>query len=449
MRSFSPPEWLVGWLLPVLAVVAEGALLGVIYVAIETTVDSRVPLLGTFEFAVAAGLAAVTVRRGWIDPDASVMPFLGLLLGLGVIGWAWDASVRELVLAGDLAGAITRHPGGWLMVVAGMRGIGRGLEIDDRALTRLVLVGVPALAIPWTFGQVASGELRPVFTEHAFIASLTFVTTGFIAAGLARLQEIGRETGVDWRTNRSWLGTVFGVLVVVLALGYPAALLLGLPGDAVARGVLEPILSVFGYALAIIAGTALFVAALLASMLRQAGLSFQPGEPPAPAAVLEQIPAYTIEQLRGPIIGVVALWLAVLVVGLVLVRVWLRRRARSRSHGTTEERSFQIPRGSQRVRRGRPSPVLRATLRGPRPTDAVTAYLAALQDLAATAPGRGRAEHETPRAHARRVMAGSELDALQADYALARYGERRLTDAENRRAVGRWRRLRGRLRTQA
>jgi hypothetical protein len=44
------------------------------------------------------------------------------------------------------------------------------------------------------------------------------------------------------------------------------------------------------------------------------------------------------------------------------------------------------------------------------------------------------------------VQAGSELDALQADYALDRYGNRRLTDAEHRRAIGRWQRLRSRLR---
>lgn len=446
MRSFSPPDWLIGWLLPVLAVLAEGALLAVVYVAIQTTVDGRVPLLGTFEFAVAAGVAALAVRRGWFDPDEEVAPFLGLLAVLGVVGWAWDASVRELVLAGNLTDAITRHPGGWLTVVAGMRGVGRGLEIDDRALTRLVLVGVPTLAIPWTLGQIASGDLRPVFTEHAFVASLTFVTAGFIAAGLARLQEIGRETGVDWRRNRSWLGTVFGVLVVVLALGYPAALLLGLPGDAVARGILEPVLSVFGYALAIIAGTALFVAALLASMLRQAGLNFQPGEPSAPPFRLEEIPAYTIEQLRGPIVGVVALWIVLLVVGTVLLRVWLRRRAHGGSRGAAEERSFQIPRGSQRGRRHRPSPAPRTVGRLPRPVDAVTAYLAALGELAAHDPATAREEHETPRAHARRVRAGPELDALQADYALARYGRRSLTNAEDRRAIGRWRRLRDRLR---
>ena len=127
------------------------------------------------------------------------------------------------------------------MLVAAMRGVGRGAEIDDRALTRLVLIGVPSLAIPWILGQFGAGELRPVFVEDAFVASLTFVSAGFMAAGLARLQEIGRETGVDWRTNRSWLGTVLGVLAIVLAIGIPAALLLGLPVGTVARALIGPI----------------------------------------------------------------------------------------------------------------------------------------------------------------------------------------------------------------
>ena len=237
----------LGWLLPIFAIVAEGALIAVVYVAVEVAIDHRPPLLGTFEFAVAAGVAAAAVRRGWIDPDVDAGRFLLLLGLLGMVGWMWDAEVRQLVLGGDPLAAVPLHPGGWLMLVAGMRGVGRALEIDDRAVTRLVLIGVPALAIPWALGQLGAGPLRDVFTEEAFVASITFVTAGFIAAGLARLREIGRETGVDWRQNRSWLGTVFGVIVVVLAIGIPASMLLGLPGDAVARGILGPIVTAIGY----------------------------------------------------------------------------------------------------------------------------------------------------------------------------------------------------------
>ena len=444
MRWSWPADRLIGWTLPVLAILAEGALLAVIYVAIETTVDHRVPLLGVFELAAAAGITALAVHRHWIDPDEDPLPFLGWLAVIGLVGWAWDDTVRSLLLAGDPIAALPLHPGGWLAVVAAMRGVGRGVEIDDRALTRLVLLGIPALAIPWIVGQVAAGDLRDIFIEEAFVASLTFVAAGFIAAGLARLQEIGRETGIDWRHNRSWLGTVFGVLVVVLALGIPASILLGLPGDAVARGILGPMLSVLGYVLIAAAAMTALVAAVLAAMLKSIGISLPPPMTPDEIARLGETPTLTLEQMRGPLTGVIALWIVIIVVLVALTRVWLHRRSGTPARRGNEERSFRVPQHTFRLRMPRtPRPVLQ---RMRQPHDAVTAYLASLDDLAATGSGRARAQHETPRAHARRVDAGPELGALQADYALVRYGARALTDAEHRRALGRWRRLRARLR---
>jgi hypothetical protein len=122
----------------------------------------------------------------------------------------------------------------------------------------------------------------------------------------------------------------------------------------------------------------------------------------------------------------------------------MRRRRGGVVRVGDEERSFRLPGRSWRQRRPqrpRPSGILPI-----RATDAVTAYLASLEELAAHDAADGRAEHETPRAHATRVAGGSELGALQADYALARYGGRSLSDAEHRRAIGRWQRLRDRLR---
>ena len=444
MRWSSPADRVVGWLLPILAIVAEGALLAVVYVAVETAIDHRAPLLGTFELALATGGAALAVRRGWVDPDEDPMPFFVLLAALGLTGWMWDASVRELVFAGDPLAALSLHPGGWLMVVAGMRGIGRGIEIDDRALTRLVLVGVPSLAVPWIIGQLGAGDLRDTFTEEAFVASLTFVTAGFIAAGLARLREIGRETGIDWRHNRSWLGTVFGVLVLVLALGIPASILLGLPGDAVARGILGPIVTLFGYLVAAGFTLAALIAALLARALRQLGIVLP--QPITDGDPFGELRPYTLEEVGPLMTGVVAVWIVIAVVLIVLARVWLHRRVARPAGRGSEERSFRIPQRSFRLRVPRPAPP--PPFVPLEPTDAVTAYLASLDDLAAHDPGSAHGEHETPRAHARRVQAGTELDALQADYALDRYGNRPLTDAEHRRAIGRWQRLRSRLRAR-
>ncbi len=445
MRSFSPPERILGWLLPVLAILAEGALLAVAYIAVEVVVDNRLPLLSAFEFAVAAGLTAVAARRRWIDPDESPTGFLLLLAVLGLTGWLWSSEARDLLLAGDPVTAIARHPGGWLMLVAGMRGVGRAFEVDDRALTRLVLGGVPALAIPWAFGQlVAPPDLRAPFTDAAFVASLTFVTSGFIAAGLARLGEIGRETGIDWRHDRSWMGTVFGVLLVVLALGIPASMLLGLPGSAVARGILDPLLTLLGYILIGFATVAAVVATVLASVLRSIGIQLPPPMTPEEIARLGDVPEYTFDQLRGGLTGLMVLWVALIVVLFVLLRIWLRRRKRRVTRTADEERTIQLPRRRRPSAAHAAAPIRRDPRRA---TDAVSAYLAALDDLERWLPAAARAESETPRAHAHRAAIGPELGALQAGYALARYGGRPLSPAEHRRALGRWERLRRRLRT--
>jgi hypothetical protein len=444
MPSSWPPERVIGWILPVLAIVAEGAWLTVVYVAVETTVDARLPLLGTLELAAAAGLAAVAVRRRLLRPDDAPLTFFAVLVAIGAVGWLWDDRVRSLVADGNLAAAIGYHPGGWLMLVAAMRGVGRGMEIDDRALTRLVIIGVPGLAIPWAFGQLAAGDLRPIFVEHAFVASLTFISAGFMAAGLARLQEIGRETGVDWRTNRSWLGTVLGVLAIVLAIGVPAAWLLGLPVDTVARGLVGPVFSLVGYALLAIAFVAAILSAALYEALSRLGIVLPAPLSPQELDRLPEIREYTLEQLQGPIVTVAILWAAVVLLIVIVVRTWVRRRARGRPRGGAEERSFSIPPGSLRLglpRIGRP----RRARRQRSPSDAVRAYLAALDELEAHDPARAHRAPESPRAHAARAGL-PEVTVLQADYALARYGGRELTSSEHRRAVGRWRRLRDRLR---
>ena len=447
MRSSWQADRLVGSLLPILAIVAEGAWLTVVYAAVETTIDGRSPILGTFELAAAAGLAAIAVRRGILRPDDNPLTFFVAVIGFGAVGWLWDDQVRSLVVAGDLAGAIGLHPGGWLLLVAAMRGVGRGVEIDDRALTRLVLLGVSLLAVPWVLGQVGAGDLRPVFVEHAFVASLTFISAGFMAAGLARLQEIGRETGVDWRTNRSWLGTVLGVLAIVLAVGVPAAYLLGLPVEAVTRGLVGPFFSLLGYILLAVAFVAAILSAALYEALSRIGIALPGALSPRELARLPEMREYTIDQLQGPITTVVILWAAVILLAVIVVRTWVRRRARGRSRGGNEERTFSIPQGAFRLEMPRIGGLPRRSRRGS-PTDAVGAYLATLDDLAARDPARGRREAESPHAHAARVeLAG--LGALQADYALARYGDRRLTDAEHRRALARWRRIRDRLRRGA
>lgn len=449
MRWSLPADRALGALLPVLALLAEGAWIAVVYVAVQTTVDGQAPLLGTFEFAVVAGAAALAVRRGWIDPDERPLTFAGALVVAGALGWLWDAAPRELLAGGHLTDAVGLHPGGWLAIVAFMRGSGRGLEIDDRAVTRLVLVGLPALAVPWSLGQFAPDAMRAVLVREAFVASLTFVATGFMAAGLARLQAIGRETGVDWRRHRSWLVLVLGVLLLVLALGIPAAVLLGVPVETVARGVVGPLLALVGYLLLAVALIATGVLTVVAAILSAVGFMLPAPLTPAELSRLPVVREYTFEELRGPLLSVGIFWAVLLLLAVVLLRTWLRRHALQRARRPDEERSFAVPPLSLRLEMPRPS--MRPRHRGT-PRDAVAAYLAALDDLARH--GRGllaRRDHETPRAHAARVIsaepaAGPQLAGLQADYALARYAGRSITPGEHRRALRRWRRLRAWLR---
>ena len=87
----------------------------------------------------------------------------------------------------------------------------------------------------------------------------------------------------------------------------------------------------------------------------------------------------------------------------------------------------------------------------PRPADAVAAYRLLLEDLAPH-PAVRRDEGETPAEHAGRLRGagsgGLSLDLLAADYGLVRFGEVRLSEAEERRAIDRASSLRRRLLAQ-
>ena len=437
-----PSSWRADGLLTLLALVAEGAWLAVVYAAVQVVIGGQAPLLGTFELTIAAAVAALLARRGVLDPDGRPLTFFAATVAAGVVGWLVSPDPRELLAGGNLAGAIGLHPGGWLVAVAFLRGIGRGLEVDDRAVTRLVLWGTPGLALPWIAGQLAPQPLRGVFVEQAFVASLTFVSAGFMAAGLARLQVIGQETGVDWRENRSWLGLLVGVLAMVLAIGVPAAYLLGLPIDTVARGLLGPLGTLLGYMVLVVLIPLAWVAGLLTQALLSLGLRL-----PAPAGAQStgqpfRLPeTYDFEQVRGGLLTVGIFWVLVLLLAVIVGRTWLRRRSRRTARAASEERFIHLP--ETRLRLGLPRLGLRRRRHPAAPHDAVSAYLAALELFD---PGElMRREAESPLSHARRVT-DRQLSLLAADYALARYGGRALTRLEHLRALGRWRGLRARLR---
>jgi hypothetical protein len=440
--------------IPGLALLADGAWLAVAYVAVQTAVAGAPPLLSTLELAAVAGLAAWLSATGRLRPDDRPLAFFGWCVGLGIIGWLWSADARAALLAGDWVTALGEHPGGWLALAAFMRGVGRA-DPDDRALTRFVLLGVPALALPWLLGQLAPAALRGAFVDAAFVSSLTFMAAGFSAAGLARLAAIGRETGIDWRRDRAWLVLLAGVLVVIVGVGVPSAALLGLPLDAVFRGVLGPLLTLIGYALLVIVVPIALASYALASVLRAVGLELPPPVPPSPDDLRLAFDTYTFEELQGGLLGVAVFLALTLLLAVIVLRVWVGRRRAAGQARPLEERAIVLPQTLVRLPHRRDAPRPRRALAA---TDAETAYLAAL-DLLAAWPDLARRAAETPLAHARRLLNGvvapdaraapagadGALGRLAIAFALSRYGGRRLPEREHRRALARLGRLRSRL----
>ena len=137
-----------------------------------------------------------------------------------------------------------------------------------------------------------------------------------------------------------------------------------------------------------------------------------------------------------------------MVLVLVLARLWSRRGAHEASD-VDEVRSIDhgdaTTVGPSRRRFGRRH-------REPDPRDAVAAYVRLLSDIDGR-PSVRREATETPAAHAARLRTTGQADLsfelLAADYALARFGGVPLSATEDRRAVGRWRRLRASLGTTA
>ena len=421
MRSSWPAERLIGWLLPVLAILAEGAWLAVVYVAVETAIAGAPPLLGPLELAVAAGAAAVAVRRGWLHPDDHPFTFFAVLVGVGVVGWLWDGQARSLVLAGDPAAAIGLHPGGWLMLVAAMRGVGRGHEIDDRALTRLVLIGVPSLALPWILGQFAGDDLRPRL-RRGRLRGQPDLRRRRVHGGRPRAAPGDRS-----RDGRRLAHQPVLARHRARRPGdrprhrHPRRLLLGLPVDTVARALIGPIVASSATSSSRLALVAAILSTALYEALSRLGFAFPPPltpgrarAPPAGPRVHHRAAPGT-DRDRGHRVG------------------GDRRCSPSSSFGpgsgagrgaacAAEPRSARS--ASRSARSGsRCRGSARHAARPGRPTDRRGRRLPrrARRFLDAHEPAHARREAESPRAHAARVEI-AEISALQADYALARYG---------------------------
>lgn len=466
MRWFSRAD-----LLPAaLDALAEGSLLWLVYVTFAVS-GSAGSHLGLLEFALAAALGLVLVRRS-APGRRTRAGILAVAAIAGCAGWLADPAVRATIAAGgplavsggSVAGtggtpglaagtagqvaAVARHVPGWLLGVAVLRGAAHAeAGDDDRVVGALLAAGSPALAIPWLL-HAGSSDLR--FAVPALLASLVFVASSLLAIGFGRLRALGLAPH-ESSGGRAWTWVVVGVTGATAVLAAIAALVLGAPLEAFLSAVLGPLTAALGEGAALLAplvAPAWSAAAKLLDSLpalpRPGGGTSVPAAPPPALGGGSAAPG-------GPSPVVLAvLALGALVVVLLLVRyrgVFSSPRA-WKPERTSEDRHFVVPHVSLGLR----LPDLRPRLGRPggrTPADAASAYLAVLRALDRH-PELRRRPSESPAGHAGRLRAlgfpGAALGLLAADFELARYGNRELSNPEHRRALSRARRLLGHVR---
>jgi hypothetical protein len=430
-----------------LAIVAEAAWIWVV-AGLMQEYALREPELGLVAFvgfvAVGAiGAALLSTRLGPRWPAAA----LALMAIAGTIGWLASPAARAAIGEVGVGHALAVHPGGWLASIAVLRGFAHGrLPLGEQTLSRLLTVGIPGLAIVTLAGGMVAEPWRGRFLADALIAAIAFATSATLSLAMARLTAVGADSGFDWRRNPAWVGLLIVLVAVTAAVAIPASLVAGplisfLVGVAIGPFILIGL--VIGFDRRAVRILAMFVAAaiVLVTVLSIIGQAVKPATP-APAGGVAGPAAPPTEPGQAVAVGAALVVLAAIVATVILARLWMRRVAVS-DDGIAETRT--IDRGEERRPGRRPSRRRRST-----PVDAVSAYLALNEDLAGDR-ALERRPTETPAEHARRIRAAGRrelgLDLLAADYALARFAGVRLSGAEDRRAIGRWRVLRVRLRS--
>jgi hypothetical protein len=431
-----------------LVIVAEAAWISVLSGLVEEFA-LRQPEIGlpTFAIFVAVGTLAarvIGVRAGPRWPAVAL-----LLIAAAALAGVLASAAARAALAGGLGPAVAAHPGGLLAGLAMFRGYAYAqLPIAEGTVSRLLALGAPGLAVASLVGGLIGEPYRTPFLTDAFGAAIVFVGSTVLALAFARLAALGADDGLDWRRNPSWLAMTLVLLVVVVAAALPLAAIAGTAISILIGVALGPLIIV-GMATAfdrtvrrvlLLLGAAAVVVYILVALF---GRSNVPPGPTLPGFGGPAEPS-PIEQLLTVSLGGLIVVLAVAAM-LALIALWMRR-VRPADDSLVEEVRM-VDRGGvegPRRRRGR---------RGRRhePTDAIEAYVALVEDLDRH-PLVRRSPGETPAEHAARLRAtgarpapGLGLDLLAADYALVRDGGVRLTAAEDRRAIDRWRRLRGGL----
>ena len=428
----------------VLVIVAEAAWISVLGGLLQEFALRRsvlgIPILAAFVMAgvIAARFGGPRLGSRW--PFAA----LGLAALGGLLGWAISEDARGAIRDG-LGPALAAHPGGLVGGLAVIRGYAHArMPLAEDTVSRLLSVGVPGLALVSVLGGVIGEPIRSAFLGEALGAAIAFVGAAALALAFTRLDDVGRDSGFDWRRNPPWLLVTVVVLVIAIAVAIPLAAVAGSILSVVISLALGPAL-VFGLAsgfdraarrLVLSTGLTLFFLYLLTGgplhdLLPVLGNPALGGDGQTTAG--EGVIAASLGGLLlvGALIGVV-----------VLIALWMRRSAPPDA-GVDELRAID------RSGNGLAPPRRRGRFgRRPAPVSAAEAYVALMDDLERH-PVVRREPAETPAGHAARLrssgLAGLSLELLAADYALDRYAGLPLTRREDDRAIGRWRRLRRQL----
>ena len=429
-----------------LAILAEAAWTAVLAGMLQAFA-LRGPTLGIPGTLVAclAGLAAAK----WLEPRAGDRwPALAaaLTIGIAIVGWLASPEVRSIL--GErgidaIGAAIIANIGGFVAGIAFLRGVPYArLPPDPRPIGRRSASATPGIALAAIVGGMVGDPYRAAFLSDTTGEVVVFLVAGIAALTLSRLTMVGSGAGagsVDWRRNPAWLGLAAFLLASIAVTAFATSAVAG-PVIVTVLGVMIPSLLILGFVIgfdrrslrivAICVAIALFIAQLAKL------LGAQPRDLTAPPAPLAPPAAPDVPAPMTLVLVAIAVALAIVAV-IVLITLWMLR---PRVDADVEDEDRWIDHGDQtdrerlaRRRRG-------SRLGRRRPADAVAAYRALLEDLAPR-PGVRRDDGETPAEHAGRLRdAGTgalALDLLAADYGLVRFGDVRLSDAEERRAVRR------------
>jgi hypothetical protein len=425
-------------LLPVVQCLAEGGWLAVVAAAIQAMFGEP-PIMGPLEFAVLAGIGMGWARRTrWRSPGWEAFGLPVIAVAAGAVAWLLAPETRIALVLGDLQAALSAHPGGWVAAFAVYRGhVHQAREVDEEVQDDLIRIGLPALGVAWLVGDLAARSngviLHDAFTAMAFIGSLLFVAAGVLALGLARLAAVRG----DGPGSGSWFGFALIVALGMTVVGVPAAVLLGVPLEALLVAAVAPIRIALAL-LVLVLSPVVLVAALLVDLARD----FLPAGFGQGTLELPQIEVGTAQptsELPGILFYLVVGAIILLELAAVALYLWWRWRERQEMAALLadvhEERSVVYDRAPRPPRAERPP----AQPRRDR-ADPVAAYLLALDALASD--GRwARLAAETPRQHVLRLGTADPparvpdgLARLAAAYQLVRYAGRGLTERERARA---------------